>query len=260
VVAVAVPVLAFLFARVPQRGGVILLSAFVAHTAWHWTSERGSALLQYRLEFPAFDAMLLANTMRVAMMLIVIGAAGWLLRGLLGRFAARPTGPSLLLAATMGAGAFAALPRGVDAQSRPATGTTKAPPGATSRTAQKSPTKPAAKLPGRSTLTGVYTAEQATQGKETFTGNCSGCHTPATHTGPAFTLKWAGHTVDELFSYIRNSMPKSSPGSLTEDEYVWVTAYLLKLNGMPAGTTELSGDPALLKGLRIEVPKKKNSK
>ena len=33
---------------VPERIGTIILSALVAHTAWHWMVERGSALGQYR--------------------------------------------------------------------------------------------------------------------------------------------------------------------------------------------------------------------
>ena len=107
----------------------------------------------------------------------------------------------------------------------------------------------------RTTMSGVYTAEQARQGREVFTGTCTGCHTPAAHTGPVFTTKWVGRSVDDLFTYIRNSMPKIAPGSLTEDEYVWVTAYILKLNGMPTGTAELSAEPSMMRALRIDTVK-----
>jgi hypothetical protein len=36
-----VPMLYLLFRVVPERIGTIIISAFVAHTAWHWMVERG---------------------------------------------------------------------------------------------------------------------------------------------------------------------------------------------------------------------------
>ena len=47
-------------------------------------------------------------------------------------------------------------------------------------------------------------------------------------------------------------MPKSDPGALTEDEYLWVTIYMLRLNGMPAGATELTAEPKVLDAIRID--------
>jgi mono/diheme cytochrome c family protein len=90
------------------------------------------------------------------------------------------------------------------------------------------------------------------KGREVFNSNCLGCHTTATHQGPAFTNKWFGRPLYDLFDYVSQAMPKAAPGSLTEDEYVWVTAYILKLNGMPAGRTELSPEPAWLKTVRVD--------
>jgi mono/diheme cytochrome c family protein len=104
-----------------------------------------------------------------------------------------------------------------------------------------------------STMAGVYTSEQADQGKEVFAGNCLGCHTTASHTGPAFLGRWMGRPLAELFDYLSSGMPKSAPGSLTEDEYVWVTAYILKLNGMPAGKTPLTGDLEALATVRVDT-------
>jgi hypothetical protein len=54
VLLLAVPVLVWLFRRVPERAGVILLSAIVAHTAWHWMTERYGLLQQFN--GPALDA------------------------------------------------------------------------------------------------------------------------------------------------------------------------------------------------------------
>jgi len=83
---------------------------------------------------------------------------------------------------------------------------------------------------------------------------CQSCHTLASHTGPAFMGSWKGKLLAELFQYIRYSMPKSEPGTLSDQEYAQVTAYLLQLNGMPDGSLELPADSAALGAIRI-VPK-----
>lgn len=110
-----------------------------------------------------------------------------------------------------------------------------------------------------STRAGVYTAEQAEQGGEIYLMSCSSCHPSITHTGPAFVAKWDGRSLAALFNYIRNSMPKSEPGSLTESEYIRVLAYLLQLNGMPAGKSALTGDVDVLKKIRNEFPTGRDS-
>src|SRR4029450_11868947 len=40
VVAALVPALHLLFTRIRERPGAIVVSAFVAHTGWHWTLDR----------------------------------------------------------------------------------------------------------------------------------------------------------------------------------------------------------------------------
>jgi mono/diheme cytochrome c family protein len=99
----------------------------------------------------------------------------------------------------------------------------------------------------------VYTAAQANKGRNVFQANCLGCHTTASHAGAAFEQKWFNQPLAHLFDYLSSMMPKSAPGSLTEDEYVWVTAYVLRLNGMPSGSVELNPDPKWLKAVRIEA-------
>jgi len=73
-----VPSLALLFRYVPERIGTIILSAFVAHTGWHWTLERINLLRQFRLEMPALDAALLATIVRWLIVVVVLVALGWL--------------------------------------------------------------------------------------------------------------------------------------------------------------------------------------
>ncbi len=98
VVLLAVPVLEQLFRRfIAERMGTILLSALVAHEAWHWMGARAADLRQFELQRPTFDVILLLSTMRALMLgLIVVGVA-WLLYGLFGRLlrSADPTGPAV---------------------------------------------------------------------------------------------------------------------------------------------------------------------
>jgi hypothetical protein len=90
VLAVAVPVLSWLLERrVRERLGVIILSAFIAHTAWHWTTERFAALSEYSFAMPALDLAFAASAMRGAIVLLIAGAAAWSLRELQRRWQKR---------------------------------------------------------------------------------------------------------------------------------------------------------------------------
>jgi len=63
---------------VAERIGTIILSALVAHTGWHWMIERGERLLQFRIQWPALTAVLLAGVMRWLMVLVIIAGVVWL--------------------------------------------------------------------------------------------------------------------------------------------------------------------------------------
>jgi hypothetical protein len=87
VLLITVPLLRWLFRVLPgEKIGTIVLSAIAAHSAWHWFTERGSELLQYRWEWPAFDAAFFAAAMRWAM--LIMGSLGvlWALNELFKRF------------------------------------------------------------------------------------------------------------------------------------------------------------------------------
>jgi|RhiMetdeSRZDD1v2_1073273.scaffolds.fasta_scaffold05675_3 alcohol dehydrogenase (cytochrome c) len=95
---------------------------------------------------------------------------------------------------------------------------------------------------------GVYTVAQAQAGQTAYTQNCAGCHlsdfrgtgdAPAV-AGPDFTAKWGARAVNELFTYLVQSMPPTTPGLLGEAGTLAVTAYLLQINGAPAGQQPLT--------------------
>lgn len=87
VLAAAIPLLALLFRHVPARPGTIIVSALVAHSAWHWMADRFEVLRQYRIAWPAFDAVLALALLRALLLLLVAGAAAWALSGLFRRWA-----------------------------------------------------------------------------------------------------------------------------------------------------------------------------
>ena len=83
VILLLVPALRLLFRFVPQRIGTIVLSALVAHTAWHWMIERGEIL--WRFPRPVIDAAFVMEAMRWLMALLILAGAVWLVNGALRR-------------------------------------------------------------------------------------------------------------------------------------------------------------------------------
>jgi hypothetical protein len=84
VLLVLVPALNLLFRYVVQeRMGVIILSALVAHTGWHWMLDRGAVLAKFPL--PTLDAAFLASLMRGLMAVLILTALVWMVSGLVRR-------------------------------------------------------------------------------------------------------------------------------------------------------------------------------
>ena len=79
VLCLLIPALDALFRYVvAERMGTIILSALVAHTAWHWMLERWDRLRQFRFHAPELDAALLAAAMRWTMWILIAVGAVWL--------------------------------------------------------------------------------------------------------------------------------------------------------------------------------------
>lgn len=105
-----------------------------------------------------------------------------------------------------------------------------------------------------SVLEGVYSSEQAAQGTRLFEQQCSLCHFPGEFSGPAFEASWVNRPVGALWGHIRMTMPLDNPGSLSAAQYSAVLAYLLRLNGYPAGEKALPADPDSLAVIRMDPP------
>jgi len=108
----------------------------------------------------------------------------------------------------------------------------------------------------RTVADGIYTDTQAVRGAAVYDVACAGCHRAdlGGATGPAlrdqrFAREFAGKDLKTLFTKIAATMPRNAPASLGDNVYLDVVAHLLKENGFPAGSQELTADA--LDGIRV---------
>jgi len=106
---------------------------------------------------------------------------------------------------------------------------------------------------------GVFTEVQAARGEEAYTARCASCHAidlrgnsnSPSLLGMSFMFLWEGRSVGELFTKMRTDMPSDQPGSLPASIYLDILTYVLQANGFPAGSAELTSNPAALNDLII---------
>ena len=115
----------------------------------------------------------------------------------------------------------------------------------------------------RSVWDGVYSADQATRGKEQYTTHCSMCHIADLRgdgmapglVGDDFMLQWSDLSANDLFTRTRNSMPQDNPRSLADDVYLDILTYVFQANKFPAGNEDLKADATTLKAIKVEKRK-----
>ena len=107
---------------------------------------------------------------------------------------------------------------------------------------------------------GGFTVEQVTAGWTVYTRQCGECHGPGLDgmeapplRGVDFLNGWAGRTTDELFAYVRDEMPPGLGGSLSEQVYLNLVAYILDANGARPGDAPLTADAAVMIGDAADV-------
>lgn len=112
--------------------------------------------------------------------------------------------------------------------------------------------------PSRKVSDGVFSLAQAAAGRVVYWRSCAACHganfEPAPGTPPlkgaAFLANWRDSTLGDLHAKVR-TMPPGASGSLPEDDYLAVLAYLLEANGFPAGQA-LPGTEAALRTIGFD--------
>lgn len=111
----------------------------------------------------------------------------------------------------------------------------------------------AATAPGKTTAAGVFTAEQATRGFETYKQVCASCHTVSEHSDDNFRFLWNGETIYNLFDVLWTTMPQDNPGTMAPGAVIDVIAYILKLNNAPEGKEALKSDSTSMRAIKIEL-------
>jgi alcohol dehydrogenase (cytochrome c) len=96
---------------------------------------------------------------------------------------------------------------------------------------------------------GWYTRDQATRGSLQYVPKCAVCHGADLQGGGApelkgrgFAAKWNGKTLTELYTYVRQQMPKGNGDSLPGQQYADIVAFMLAQNGWPSGSIALTPD------------------
>ena len=92
-----------------------------------------------------------------------------------------------------------------------------------------------------------YTGQQAAAGRAGYERSCAECHLETLKgsfeapelAGPNFLTYWAGRPVDELME-VAVAMPPDEEGTLGDDAYASIVAYILEQNGFPAGAEALT--------------------
>jgi alcohol dehydrogenase (cytochrome c) len=92
---------------------------------------------------------------------------------------------------------------------------------------------------------GIYTAAQASQGASLYVQNCAACHGANLEGGAAPALKGESFaqmmafqklTPNTLMAITAQAMPLGAPASLSRENYLALTAYMLQQNGYRAGS------------------------
>ena len=108
----------------------------------------------------------------------------------------------------------------------------------------------------------LYTDTQAAAGERLYRQSCAACHgaaltggTAPALAGTAFATSWSDPrvTVADVFFIARTTMPPRASNTLTAQEHAAVFAYILKMNGFPAGALPLSATTAELESAHVAI-------
>jgi cytochrome c2 len=122
-----------------------------------------------------------------------------------------------------------------------------------------------------------FTRQQAERGRLYFYGSCNTCHTAESRTftpedlvagrgflngrglsllsvvnPDRFAERW--RNVANLYNKVRLTMPGHDAGGLSNTAYVDITAFMMSVNGMPSGPTELAENLEAMRGMTLLEP------
>ena len=95
-----------------------------------------------------------------------------------------------------------------------------------------------------------YQTAQAERGAALYQQQCAACHLPDLQGSfeavalreSAFVDNWRNRAPAEMLDLLRRTMPTQAPGSLSDEEYLDLIAFLLQANGVVSGATALAAN------------------
>jgi len=109
-----------------------------------------------------------------------------------------------------------------------------------------------------------FTADQVTRGSDIYAERCVQCHGDqldngefggAPLNGSYFKKHWGGGSAAALVAFMRAKMPPDRPGSLTDQSYADLTAFLLDANDYAKGDKELPPDTSSQQAMSLKRDK-----
>lgn len=102
---------------------------------------------------------------------------------------------------------------------------------------------------------GPFTQGQVSAGRTEFLTHCSGCHNSyllgnsgPPLAGPYFLEDWSAKSTHQLFRFASTNMPLNAAGTLPEETYFNLIAFILAVNGARPGPAPFSKDSDVLIG------------
>jgi alcohol dehydrogenase (cytochrome c) len=99
---------------------------------------------------------------------------------------------------------------------------------------------------------GIFSSQQVKSGKRLYKKYCKSCH-EGDYFGPVL-LAWQGEQLSSFFDVMTAAMPENDPGSLEQEQYTDLLAFILKISGYPQDTRSLDPGTAEFAGIVIEKP------
>jgi mono/diheme cytochrome c family protein len=99
---------------------------------------------------------------------------------------------------------------------------------------------------------GLFNNQQAKSGKRLYKKYCKSCH-EGNYFGPVL-LAWQGEQLASFFDVMKSAMPENDPGSLEQEQYTDLLAYILKISGYPQDNRSLDPGRSEFSSIVIEAP------
>lgn len=126
--------------------------------------------------------------------------------------------------------------------------------GGSSTPAPAEPAPPAAAEPAATADAGpMFSALQVRRGNEQFSATCSACHSVGEFADSGFQARWSRRSVGDLYERIITTMPDDAPGILTPEQTINLVSYILEMNGLEAGSSNLDPDQEELDAISLSV-------